>query len=164
MIIPLNEIAGMPGVPTHPIAPGGQPGRPDQGLPPPGWPGGPHVPSQGPGFPTNPIAPGGQQPGIDNSLPPLPPGTSPPNVPSTGPGFPTHPINLPGTPNAPPGQIWPPVADVHTKTWTLAWLPGHGLRWITVEPPRPDQGLPPGMPGQPARPGQPLPPTAQPKA
>jgi hypothetical protein len=94
-----------PGVPSHPIAPGG---------PPPGiWP--------SPGYPAHPIAPGGQPPGIWPSpgqpthpiyIPVDPPpesGLSPehpiyiPVYPSQGPGFPTNPI----APGGPPPGIWP---------------------------------------------------------
>jgi hypothetical protein len=146
MIIPLGDAPGnVPGYPDHTLP--GVPARPDHSLP-------GHQPHPDHGLP-------GHQPGIDNSLPPLPPGTTPPpNYPSQGGPFPTHPINLPGTPNVPPGQIWPPVTELHTKTWTLAWLPGYGWRWLTVDPPRPGHELPPGTP---VRPTQPLPPTAQPK-
>lgn len=143
LITPLG--GGVPGVPTHPIAPGGPPLGiwggpplyPDQGLP-----GQPPRPSQGPGFPTNPIVipPDAAAPGVPTHPIYLPP------YPSQGPGFPTHPI-APGGPPPKPDQ----------------GLPG--------QPPRPDQGLPvsPGVPthpivyppGLPATPEHPiaLPPT-----
>jgi hypothetical protein len=133
LIIPLS---GIPGVPTHPIAPGGQPpgiwggappyvdiGGPGQqpGISHPIAPGGqPPYPSQGPGFPTHPIAPGGQPPGYWGGVaPPYPshpiaPGGQPPWA-SQGPGFPTQPIVLPPIqPGGPPVTIWPgPGAPSH---------------------------------------------------
>jgi hypothetical protein len=48
------------------------------------------------------------------------------------------------------------------KLWVVAWLAGHGWVWTPIQPPKPDQGLPPtGQPPQPAHPiaGQPPQPT-----
>jgi hypothetical protein len=76
-----------PGVPTHPIAPGG---------PPPGiWP--------SPGYPAHPIAPGGPPPSIWPS-PGVPthPIYWPPSI-WPDPGYPAHPI----APGGPPPGIWP---------------------------------------------------------
>jgi len=146
LIIPISELGG--GVPTHPIAqPPNVPTHPIVLPPlppgselPPNVGGTPEHPiyyppgaSQGPGFPTNPIAPGGPPLGIWGGAPAYPdhalPG-QPPHV--------SHPIVLPDTPEhpiaQPPGQVWPPIASLHTKTITLAWLPGVGYKWIVVEP------------------------------
>jgi len=130
-----------PGFPTHPIH---LPPLPPGSTLPPGLGGTPEHPiyhppvaGQGPGFPTNPIAPGGQPPGTWGGVAPPYPDQGLPG--GGSPGSPTHPIILPGSPEhpiaSPPGQVWPPIAELHTKTVTLAWLPGYGYRWITVEPP-----------------------------
>jgi hypothetical protein len=81
LITPLSQPAQPPGVPTHPIAPGGPP--------PEIWP--------GPGAPTHPIAPGGG---------PSHPIVIPPDA--ISPGVPSHPT--PGHPIfVPPGAIAPGV-------------------------------------------------------
>jgi hypothetical protein len=138
-----------PGVPTHPIAPGGPPptvwpgpGRPDQGLPVPPqvWPG-PGRTDQGLPVPPE-IWPGPGRP--DQGLPGQPPGFwggSP--VPT-----PTPPIYLP----SPPG-IWggaPSYPDQGLPPSCVGIWPGPG---------RPDQGLPPSGVGiwpSPGRPEHPI--------
>lgn len=106
-----------PGVPTHPISPGGQPGQPTHPIY------NPPYPSQGPGFPTHPIAPGGPPLGIwgggnmpypDQGLPgyqPYPGQGLPGNQPYPGQGLPgNQPYPGQGLPgNQPyPGQGLPP--------------------------------------------------------
>ena len=116
LITPLT--GGEPGVPTHPIAPGGPP----LGI----W--GPTDPR-----PTHPIAPGGLPPYPDQGLPPhvslpivLPPIEEPP------PGTPSHPIVIPpGTPGYPSHPIYRP--DVK---------PEHPI----VIPPAPPEGAKPPPP------------------
>jgi hypothetical protein len=99
-----------PGVPTHPIAPGGQP--------PEVWP--------GPGQPAHPIAPGGAPPGIWPSpgypAHPIAPGGGP----SQGPGFPTPPIYIPITPPpdsglSPEHPIYVPVYPSHPISNAPSW-------------------------------------------
>jgi hypothetical protein len=92
---PVDPGYGVPGWPTHPIAPGGKP--------PSVWP--------GPGRPTHPIAPGGKPPGIWGGgnepfpTPPIAPGGAPPSIWGDI-NVPAHPIVLPpGTEKPPPG-IW----------------------------------------------------------
>jgi len=154
-------VVGHPEFPTHPIAlpplPPGMPMPPGLGgtpenpiyYPPQVWPQPPHG--------GGPVDPGwGVRPPVDPGYD-RPEGGRPdhglPKPPS--PGAPTHPIVIPGTPAnpiaTPPGQVWPPLTDLRTKSWTLAWLPGYGYRWVSVEP-------------APPRPGQPIAPTPAPKA
>jgi hypothetical protein len=97
-----------PGLPSHPIAPGGGPSQ-GPGFPTfPIAPGGPPPgPSQGPGFPTNPIAPGGG--------------------PSQGPGFPTPPIYIPIQPPpdsglAPEQPVYFPVFPGNPIANVPTWL------------------------------------------
>lgn len=133
-----------PGVPTHPIAPGGPPPRPwgpinypDQGLP-----GNQPYPDQS--LP-------GQQPGIwgpifypDQGLPgnqPYPdqglPGSQPrpthpiyyPPYPTTGPGFPTAPIVLPPS-ELPPQPVGP------DKMVIVVFVPTVGYKLFVVDKPQ----------------------------
>ena len=122
---PVDPGYGVPGWPSHPIAPGGQP---------PGIWGGP---GSLPPWAMPPIAPGGQPPtwggrpppgyisGGPDSLPGQPPhvsggpGSLPPSV--------MPPIYIPPTPpNQPP--IDPPDPD--NVTWHSGWTPTQG--WVTV--------------------------------
>lgn len=149
-------------------APANTPGYPSQGLPAPpnypsqGLPGAPAYPSTGPGFPTHPIAPGGQ-PGLPSQGLPAPPidpswGVTPPvdpgyGIPDISQGRPDNTLPLPPESPAQPGQIYPPITELHTKTAMLAWLPGYGHRWVVLDPAlQPDQGLPSTPPNMPAQP------------
>jgi hypothetical protein len=156
----------LPSRPGRPVDPGfGRPGggwgggRPDHGLPKPPhvWPkppggGLPVDPGWGVGeeHPEGPVYPvGPEHPG--NELPEIP-GIDPPPV------------------DPPPGTVWPPLPPevsppgTAKKAIVLAAIEGVGYRYVVIEikPPHPDQGLPPGSPGQPDQ-GLPQPPTAQPK-
>lgn len=77
-LIIFEDNPSSPGVPTHPIAPGGTPG-----------------------VPTHPIAPGGEHPEHPIVLPP--PDANIPGI-WPSPGHPAHPIVLPPEP---PPQVWP---------------------------------------------------------
>jgi hypothetical protein len=139
-----------PGVPTHPIAPGGpppqiwpSPGYPSHPIagPPPGiWPSPGHPahpiapggPPPGiwpsPGYPSHPIAPGGPPPGFWGGVAPPyvdigGPGQQPGIWPS--PGVPTHPIVLP--PDLPPTL---PDPDNRPIDWKTVWSPSTG--WVVV--------------------------------
>ena len=160
MIIPLGEAPAGPGGPNYPSQ---GPGFPTQ-LPMPGGPGQPAYPSQGPGFPTPPIAPGGHpgSPNVPSQGLPTPPvdpswGVTPPVDPGYGrpdisEGRPDNTLPLPPESTAPPGQIYPPITELHTKTVMLTWLPGYGYRWVVVDPslqPGHDLPVPPNQPAQP---------------
>lgn len=153
------------GRPEHPIAPGGPdrpgfPERPGQGLP--GFPDRPgHLPSYG-GRPVDPgygvEAPGEGGGGGAGQLPiwPVAPDQGLPPVP----GHPMPPVD------PPPGTVWPPLPPSvpEGKVIALVAISGIGYRYtvLTVPPPKPDQGLPPGeRPGVPPRP-QPQPPEVNP--
>jgi hypothetical protein len=121
---PVDPGFGVPGWPSHPIAPGGQP---------------PH-PSQGPGFPTHPIAPGGQPPGIwpspGHPSHPIAPGGQPPGIWGGGnEPFPTPPIFIP--PNQPP--VDPPSDDAVIE-WKSGWTADKG--WVTVGIVTPEMPVP----------------------
>jgi len=149
---------------------GGFPGHPDQGLP--GRP--PHVGNRPPGSGGD-WRPGGGWGGEHPSTGPVRPGR--PVDPGYGVGSdhagqlpvwpiePTHPIAppIPGEPNPPvdppPGTVWPPLppgSNVTGKALALVWIQGVGYRYVVIqiEPPAPDQGLPPTT----------EPPEAQPKS
>jgi hypothetical protein len=120
---PVDPGFGVPGWPSHPIAPGG---------PPPGiWP--------SPGHPAHPIAPGGQPPGIWGGAPPWV-DTTPPG-PQPSPGWPPvamPPIYYPPGGGSPPG-IWGPTDPRPTHPIVLPIPPG-------TKPPEPGDGLSPTHP------------------
>jgi hypothetical protein len=168
---PVDPGFGVPGWPTHPIAPGG---------PPPGiWP--------GPGYPSHPIAPGGPPPGIWPSpgypSHPIAPGGSPPGIwggpPSYvdigGPGWqpgiwgggnvpmPTPPIYIPLPPGEKPPEpgnglspthpiVIPPTAPATgEKALVHVYVVGVGGVWFLIQPPpaaptHPIAEQPPGTP------------------
>ena len=103
---PPGNIWPSPGLPSHPISPGGGP-------------------SQGPGFPTFPIAPGGPPPGIWPSpgypANPIAPGGGP----SQGPGFPTPPVYIPIVP--PPDSGLSPTHPIYIPVF-----PGHPIANVPV--------------------------------
>jgi hypothetical protein len=127
---PIYYPPSSPGVPTHPIAPGGPPPGiwPNPGVPthpiympgpPPGtgiWP--------SPGYPSHPIAPGGPPPGYWG-------GVAPP--------MPTPPIYWPQPPSGGgEGETKPPGAE--NLPPVVVWVPGHG--YITALPGVPPKPMP----------------------
>jgi hypothetical protein len=116
-------------------------GHPDQGLPGIDEPVDPDY-----GIPEE----GEPPPGVDNELPSPPPGIWP----GPHPGHPIVPVppDMPEEP--PPGSIWPKPPGAPSGNFVvIAWIPGHGWKYVVVDPstwPHPDQGLP-------------APPTATPK-
>ena len=98
---------------------GGRPPRPDQGLP--GGGGHPWFPGHGrPDRPDQGL-PGG---------PPMYPGNRPPG--QGMPPLPSHPIYHPDKPT-PPGQS--PGSGI----WVIAFVPGHGFKWVAVSPGVPEK-------------------------
>jgi hypothetical protein len=123
----LNVSSTGPGHPGQGL-PGGE--YPDQGLPPgespvdPGY----GIPLPPPGTFPPPVA--------SHPIVPAPPGT-PPGVIWPSPGCPTHPIaGTPGHPDqglpAEPGTPTHPIAG--TTYWMLVYTPGHGWKYVTVDP------------------------------
>ena len=110
---------GLPGFPTHPIAPGGP--YPDQGLP-----------GQGGGQPSHPWVPPGQGGGGQPSHPWVPPGSG---------GQPSHPIYHPGHPDhGLPAHPEHPISGGGGSG--SGGQPSHPIHIPGV----PDQGLPEGQP------------------
>ena len=151
---PDNSLPGGSG--GHPWLPGHGPGPVDPGWgvrPPvdpgfgrPGWspvdPGFGNRPPVDPGYGRpgwSPVDPGYGRPGgghPDNSLP----GGGHPWLPGHGPGpggvvYPSHPIYHPDKPT-PPGTS--PGAGI----WVLAYVPGHGWRYVAVTPAVPEKPQP----------------------
>jgi hypothetical protein len=94
----------------------------------------------------------GLPPYPDQGLPTPPPGVWPPLTPS-------HPIQpVPPGSEVPPGTIWPPVGGP-SHPIAPGGGGGHPDQGLPGQPPRPDQGLPPGSPGTPTHPIQPTPTT-----
>lgn len=141
--VPPGYVSGQPVPPTYPVDPG-------YGLPTPPtvWP-----------QPPRPAHP-------DNSLPPIQ-------------ARPSHPIYLPppGAPDnslpLPPGAVWPPLPpELEGEILVIAWIPGVGWRWTTIDTdlqPTPPIAQPPlypshELPPVAGRPDQGLPPSAQPKS
>ena len=136
---PVDPGYGVPGWPTHPIAPGG-PGRPvDPSFGVPGW----------PAHPIAPGGPGGKPPGIwggGNEPFPTPPIVLPPGTVKPPPGiwheivFPSHPIapggqpTHPIAPGGPPLQIWGdpiiPAEPPQIIDWHAGWSEETG--WVLV--------------------------------
>jgi hypothetical protein len=143
----ITPLAGAPGVPTHPIAPGG---------PPPGYWGG-----VAPPLPTHPIAPGGPPPGYWGGIaPPYPdqglPGSQPiPShpivIPPDGlaPGVPTHPIVIPSPPIHPSHPIVIPPDSIEPGVPSQPIYIPPGI-WGPTDPrPTPPIHLPePPVPGE----------------
>jgi hypothetical protein len=103
---PVDPGFGVPGWPSHPIAPGGPPPvvSPPIYYPPGIWP--------SPGHPAHPIAPGGPPPWVSHPIPPSvwpqPPGGQPPGIwggPGSLPPWVMPPI-APGGPGGPPLGTW----------------------------------------------------------
>jgi hypothetical protein len=99
----------------------------------------------------------GERPEIEPPEPP--PGIWPP----PSPGHPVQPLppGRPGKPELPPGAIWPrPPGPVEGKFVALAHIPGHGWKYIVIDPSAWPERKPehPIAPGEPGRPGQGLPP------
>lgn len=149
MLIPLGESPTEPprwDTFPKPLPPGS--GRPDQGLPGHGHPDQslpmpPVDPSWGVTPPVDPgygrPAWGPVDPGYGQGGGPVDPGYG--NRPPVDPGYgrpaglrPDNSLPLPPESTVPPGSIYPPVTQLHTKTAVLAWLPGYGARWIVLGP------------------------------
>jgi len=104
----------------------------DQISEPPGiWPSGEH--------PAHPIAPGGQPPQVGEpgfpshpiALPEPPPGVFPPPHPA----HPIAPVPPTVNPQPPPGQVWPPIDGAPSaKFWVVAYIPGHGFKFVCIDP------------------------------
>lgn len=106
------------GTPEHPIAPPEEPVDPGYGVDV----GGPELPEELPDPPPGIWPP----PSISHPIVPIPP-------PATG--TPTPPIALP------PGMIWPspgkpehPIAMPPAKFAVLVYIPGHGFKYVVVDP------------------------------
>jgi hypothetical protein len=132
---PVDPGFGVPGWPTHPIAPGGSPGHPSHPWVPP-WGGDPGFGV--PGWPAHPIAPGGRPPGIWGGPGSLPPWVMPPIAPG-GPGGP--PLGTWGGDAPWPGYARPPIAPGGKPPGIWGGAPP----WIdnTLPGPQPVPGWPP---------------------
>jgi hypothetical protein len=129
---PVDPGYGVPGWPSHPIAPGGRPPGTWGGVPPnyidiglPGQP--PGIWGGSPAWPSHPIAPGGQPPHPDQGLPgypshPIAPGGRPPGIWGGAPPWIDN--TLPG-PQPVPG--WPPVVMPPIAPGGKPPEPGNGL-------------------------------------
>jgi hypothetical protein len=171
---------GLPGSPSHPIAPGGWPVDPGYGVPLP--PVVSHPIAPGGETPSHPISGGGTGPAHPIAPPtypvdpsyglPMLPGVwpAPPAFPNNDlplqPVLPTHPIYHPEAPNnelpLPPGAVWPPLPpSVTGPVLCFVWVVGVGYRWTTIDPSLkpmhpiviPPSTVPPGAPTHPIAPG-----------
>jgi hypothetical protein len=60
------------------------------------------------------------------------------------------PIFLPGTPDKPPGTVWPPLdpppapvdpgGSIEAEAWAMVFIPGYGWKYVVLNPGKPEAG------------------------